>query len=389
MSHLAVVDPGLVLSFTLAATAVVALMQLAWGHLSIPSLQDAPALRGANAPSVSIVVAARDEERHIEPAVRSLLAQSYAPREVIVVDDRSDDGTPALLNHLASASPLLRVVRVHRLPDGWLGKNNALQMGAAAASGEILLFADADVVMDADAVARAVRLMVVERVDHLAVAPTILLPTWPLALVVNYFMMWFLLWLRPWRARNPASKAFIGIGAFNLVRANAFRDVGGLARIALRPDDDIKLGKLLKRNGYRQLLASADGLVRVEWYRTLGELARGFRKNAFAGMEYSLLRTVGAAIGNGVLCVWPFVAIWLTSGIERSWYAVSAIAQMIAYAGPAVAHRTRPWLALLYPVAAVIFVTILVAAVSRTLRRGGIEWRGTFYPLTRLRANRI
>jgi hypothetical protein len=67
----------------------------------------------------------------------------------------------------------------------------------------------------------------------------------------------------------------------------------------------------------------------------------------------------------------------------------SAIAQMIAYAGPAVVHRTRPWLALLYPLAAVMFVTILVAAVIRTLRRGGIEWRDTFYPLERLRANRV
>lgn len=369
--------------------AILALLQLAWGYLNIPSLRDAPPLRGPGGPQVSIIVAARNEQRHIQAAVDSLLAQSYSPLELIVVDDRSDDDTPRVLRDRAAANPRLRVVRIDQLPDGWLGKNNALQMGAAAASGEVLLFADADVVMDRDAIARAVRLITADGADHLAIAPTIVLPAWSLALVVNYFMMWFLLWLRPWRARNPRSRAFIGIGAFNLVRADAFKRVGGLSRIALRPDDDIMLGKLLKQNGCRQLLASADGLVSVEWYRTLPELALGFRKNAFAGMGYSALRTAGAALGSLALCVWPFIALWITTGAERGWYATAAIAQMIAYAGPAVVHRTRPWLALLYPLAAVIFVTILVAAVTRTLRRGGIEWRGTFYPLQRLRANRV
>jgi cellulose synthase/poly-beta-1,6-N-acetylglucosamine synthase-like glycosyltransferase len=372
-----------------AVVAILALLQLAWGYLNIPSLRDVPPQRRDGAPRVSVIVAARNEERHIGVAVASLLTQSYPSLELIVVDDRSDDDTPRILRDLAATSPPLRVVRIDELPDGWLGKNNALQRGAEAASGDLLVFADADVVMDGDAVARAVRLATVEGADHLAVAPTIVLPTWPLALVVNYFMMWFLLWLRPWRARDPLSHAFIGIGAFNLVRASAFTAVGGFSRIALRPDDDIMLGKLLKRGGHRQLLASADGLVRVEWYRTLRELALGFRKNAFAGMDYSVLRTAAAVLGNAVLCVWPFIAMWTTTGAERGWYATAGVAQMIAYVGPAVVHRTRPWLALLYPIAAVMFVTILTAAVTRTLRRGGIEWRGTFYPLNRLRANRV
>lgn len=383
------VDIRLVLAVALGIVALLALLQLAWGYLNIPSLRDVPPSREDDAPRVSVIVAARNEERHIRAAVQSLLAQSYSRLELIVVDDRSEDDTARILRELAAADRRLRTVRIDRLPDGWLGKTNALQKGAEAASGTLLLFADADVVMDPEAVARAVRLIILERGDHLAVAPTLVSPTWPLALVVNYFMMWFLLWLRPWRARDPRSRSFIGIGAFNLVRADTFAALGGFSRIAMRPDDDIMLGKLLKRNGRRQLLASADGLVSVEWYRTVRELALGFRKNAFAGMDYSALRTAGAVLGNAVLCVWPFIAMWTTTGAERRWYVTSAVAQMIAYAGPAVVHRTRPWLALLYPMAAAMFVTILVAAVARTLRRGGIEWRETFYPLERLRANRV
>ncbi|HYC49772.1 MAG TPA: glycosyltransferase family 2 protein [Gemmatimonadaceae bacterium] len=377
----------LVLAAGVALAAVVIVVQLVWGHLSIPSLRDVPP--ASDGLATAVIVAARDEERHIRASVSSLLSQTYPALEVIVVNDRSTDATGTILDDLAREEPRLRVVHVDALPDGWLGKNHAMQLGARAAGAELLIFADGDVVMAPDAIARASRLMTTLRIDHLAVAPDMRLPTWPLALVVNYFMMWFLLYLKPWRAQDPKSTAFIGIGAFNMVRASAFHAVDGFARIALRPDDDIMLGKLLKRHGHRQLLATADGTVAVEWYQTLGELARGFRKNAFAGMHYSLLLTIGAVAGNVVLCIWPFIAAWITSGAERWLYLTAVVAQIVAYAGGAFVGRTRPWLAILYPVAAVLFVSILTAAVFRTLRRRGIEWRGTFYALDRLRANRI
>lgn len=378
----------LVLAAALALVGLAALVQLAWAHLEIPSLSDVPPARD-DAARVSVIVAARNEERHIEAAVRSLLTQDYRDLEVIVVEDRSTDRTAEILRVVARDHPALHVVRVGQLPEGWLGKNHALHAGAAAASGEWLLFADADVVLAPDAIARAVRLASAQRLDHLAVAPDLVTPTWPVALVANYFMMWFLLYLRPWRARNPRSAAFIGIGAFNLVRRRAFDAVGGFTRISLRPDDDIMLGKLLKRSGHAQMLAAADGAVRVEWYRDLPELARGFRKNAFAGLRYSYLLVLWAVVGGLTAAAWPFVALWLTSGAERALYGVAGLAQMAAYAGPASVRRTRPWLALLYPVAAVLFAGILSAAVLRTARRGGIEWRETFYPLERLRQNRV
>lgn len=377
---------ALLLAGVLAAIAVAALAQLWWGHLHIPSLADVPPARTA-VPRVSIVVAARNEERHIEAAVRALLALDYPDFEVVVVDDRSTDRTAEILG--AVADPRLALVRIDSLPDGWLGKNHALHRGAERAGGSLLLFADADVILEPDALGRAVRLLELERGDHLAVAPDLVIPTWPLALVVHYFMMWFMLYLRPWRAPDPRSRAFIGIGAFNLVRASTFRAVGGFSRIALRPDDDIMFGKLVKRAGFRQLVATANGAVRVEWYRTLGEMARGFRKNAFAGLHYSALMVAGTLAGNLVLAVWPFVAVWLTGGAERWLYGAAAVAQMAGYAGPSLVRRERLWMAPLYPVAALLFIGILTAAVARTLRRGGIEWRETFYPLSALRENRM
>ena len=121
------VDLRLTLAIVLGLTAVAALLQLTWGYLNIPSLRDVPPFRSDDAPRLSIIVAARNEERHIEQAVRSLLAQTYPTLELIVVDDRSDDRTPGILSDLAAGDARLRIVRVDALPDGWLGKNNALQ----------------------------------------------------------------------------------------------------------------------------------------------------------------------------------------------------------------------------------------------------------------------
>lgn len=372
----------------LAFVAVAAMGQLAWGYLNIPSLSDVPPARAA-LPRVSIVVAARDEERHVGAAVGALLQQSYPDFELIVVDDRSADRTPSILAELAQRSDRLRVVRVDELPSGWLGKNHAMHVGAGRSSGSLILFADADVILSPEALARAVRLLELERADHLAVAPDVLIPAWPLALVVNYFMMWFMVWLRPWNARKPRSSAFIGIGAFNLVRADVYRAIGGHSRIPLRPDDDLMLGKLIKRGGYRQLFAAGQREVTVEWYRTIGELARGLRKNAFAGLNYSALLSAVAVVGNLALAVWPFAGFWMTGGVEQALYATAALAQMVAYAASAVAHGTRPWLAVLYPVAALIFVAILSAAILRTLFLRRIDWRGTSYSLDQLRANKV
>ena len=380
----------LFLAFGVALVAVVAAVQLLWGWLEIPSLADVPASPAwTQPPRVSVIVAARDEERHIEAAVSSLLGQDYPDYQIVVVDDRSTDRTPEILARLARMDARVRMTRVNELPHGWLGKNHALHLGARSADGELLLFADADVMLEPSAVSRAVRLLGVERADHLAVAPDLDLPTWPLALVVNYFMMWFLLWLRPWRARSPRNSAFIGIGAFNLVRASSYRAVGGHERIRLRPDDDIMLGKLLKDSGAAQRIADGAGIARVEWYPSLGQLARGFRKNAFAGLHYSILMATGAMVGNLLLAVWPFVAVWMTAGPERALYVVAALSQVAAYAGSASTKRSRWWLAPLYPLAALLFVAILCAAVVRTLRRHGIEWRGTHYPLDQLRGNRV
>src|SRR5687768_12486517 len=160
---------------TLAAW-VVGAAEVWRGNRSVGFLAELPPLRDAAPPRLSIVVAARDEERNIEAALGSVLAQGYPALEVVVVDDRSTDATGSILHRMELRHPRLRVIRVDDLPDGWLGKNHALQVGAAAAAGEWLLFTDADVVLAPGTLERAIGFAAARGVDHLAVAPELRMP---------------------------------------------------------------------------------------------------------------------------------------------------------------------------------------------------------------------
>jgi glycosyltransferase involved in cell wall biosynthesis len=340
-------------------------------------------------PKVSVVVAARDEGPHIERALESLLAQRYDALEIIAIDDRSADDTGAILDRMALADPRLHVVHVTELPSNWLGKNHALHTGAGTATGEYLLFTDADVVFAPDAIARAVAFARADGIDHLTIGPELDSPGLWLTLVINFFSLGFLLYYRPWYAEDPKREEHIGIGAFNFVRTSLYRGFGGHARIALRPDDDIKLGRLVKLAGGRQVVAGGVGVIRVRWYSTVRELAHGLRKNTFAGLHYNLPLAIGAIITQLAVNVWPFVALFLTSGPIWWLNAATAVLLMSMYVLVAISGGTKPWLAIGYPIAAIIFIYIVTAAVGRTVVRGGIEWRGTFYPLDQLKKNTV
>jgi hypothetical protein len=377
----------LVLAGATALGVLVVMIAFLNGARSIPRLAVQPAL--TSGPLVSVIFAARDEGPNIEASLTSLLGQSYERIEIIAVDDRSIDETGVILERMSLMDRRIRVVHIVALPPMWLGSNHALQAGAELARGEYLLFTDADIVFDRDAIGRAVGFAQARGIDHLTLGPEIESPTTMLALVVNFFTLGFLALFRPWHAPNANRQEHMGIGAFNLVRAALYRDFGGHSRIALRPDDDIKLGRLVKLSRGRQLVASGVGVISVRWYSSVRELAHGLRKNTFAGFNYSLTLAVGAVVMQIVANIWPFIAIFVTTGATRWLNLATALMLMTMYAAVAVANRSKAWLALGYPIAAVIFSWIIVAATWMTLRRKGIEWRGTFYRLEDLKANKI
>jgi glycosyltransferase involved in cell wall biosynthesis len=364
-------------------------IDIARGNRSTAYLRYAPRQSRTDVPHLSVIVPARNEEKRIREALESLLRQEYPSLEFIVLNDRSTDRTGEILAEMAAEDARLGVINIAELPAGWLGKNYALYRGAERASGELLLFTDADVVMEPSAVAKAVNYLRANRLQHLAVMPTVRTPTLALRIFCSAFGIFFSGYMRQWKAKDPASGRFIGIGAFNLVTAEAYRAVGTHIAIAMRPDDDIKLGKLLKKAGYRQEMVFGIGLLEVEWYSSLRELIDGLMKNAFAGLEYSVVLSISAGIAVLLVNVWPFVAIFAVGGAARILYLL-AVAVLLLFISDANHFYGLPrWYALAHPVSAILFVYILWKSMLLTLWNRGITWRGTHYPLKLLRANRI
>lgn len=358
------------------------------GGRRIRQLAEQPVFDGP-LPKVSVVVPARNEERNIEEALKSLLAVDYDNMELLVVNDRSTDRTGEILDRLAATYPRLRVVHLTELPPGWLGKNHALQLGAERATGEWLLFTDADIVFEPTALRRAIGFALERQLDHMAVAPATHMPGWLLQAIVTTFCYLFSLFARPWDASNPRSKSHIGIGAFNLVRTDVFRRVGGMQPVAMRPDDDLKLGKLIKQSGYRQEFVNGRDMISVEWYPSIWDLVVGLEKNSFAVLEYSV-PTVLLATGALLLThVWPFVALLVTWGATWRLNLIVALGLWFAAAWSAREIRIPMNRGLGFPLGVFLICFINWRSMWLTLRQQGIRWRDTHYGLAELRANRI
>jgi glycosyltransferase involved in cell wall biosynthesis len=334
-------------------------------------------------------VAARNEQRNIRQALQSLLALDYPDYELIVVDDRSEDETGCIVDDMAAGTERLKVIHVNDLPPGWLGKNHALWIGSLSATGGLLLFTDADIVMEPTVLTRAVTFMGQKRLDHLAATPSMRMPTPVLDMFGVAFIIFFSLFARPWKAKDPTSRCHIGIGAFNLVRADAYRQVGGHATIRLRPDDDIKLGKIFKQAGFRQDVAYAPDFLMVEWYATLREVIYGLEKNAFSGADYNIPLVLTGVMVHSLCSIWPFVAIFVTRGAVQWIYLIIAALIILVVADGARFHHSRAWHAVGYPLMSVLFLFILLRTMLLNLLQGGIRWRGTFYSLKELKANKV
>jgi hypothetical protein len=342
---------------------------------------------GGPRPRVSIIAPALNEQRHIEAAVRSLLAQDYPALELVLIDDRSTDSTPQILARLAAGQSRLRCVTVRELPAGWLGKNHANWLGAQAASGELLLFTDADVVMAPGAVDRAVACLERGRWDHLAVAPRVTLPGALLSQFILYFGILFSMYSRPWSARHPRSRAHVGIGAFNLVRRDAYFACGGHDRIRMRPDDDMKLGKLLKLGGFRQDFLNGIGALEVEWYGSWREVRDGLMKNLFAGSGYSVAATISGSLAQLALLAGPVLTLPFGGTMARALNLGSCALLLALGALCAPQFGTRRWGGALLPAFALFGTWLMWRSMLLALLRGGIDWRGTHYPLEELRRN--
>lgn len=342
--------------------------------------------------TVALVVAARDEAGQVEAAVASMLreARSDPSTHVVVVDDRSTDGTGEILDALAAAEPRLQVLHVTELPDGWLGKTHALQVGSespAAWAADWLLFTDADVVFAPGAVRRAVNYAASEGLGHLAVVPEVIARGVGERAFVGLFGLLFSMKVPLGQVADPRRRTSVGIGAFNLVRADAFRGVGGFRHLSLSLDDDMRLGQTLKFAGYSTRLVFGRGLVAVRWQEGVGGLVRGVEKNFFAALLFRVRRVALVSLGLVTLGIAPFVALVVGPWATRVVAGVGLLALLLTMAASGRQSRIGAWYVATVPWASVLILVALIRSAALTLRRRGVVWRDSFYPLAALRTH--
>jgi cellulose synthase/poly-beta-1,6-N-acetylglucosamine synthase-like glycosyltransferase len=359
------------------------------GLLRMRRLKDVPIHELTEWPSVSLIAPARNEERHIERAVRSLVALDYPRLEITLVNDRSTDSTGEILDRLAAEFPQLNVVHLTELPPGWLGKNHALQLGADRSHGEWLLFTDADIVFEPTSLRRAIAYATANQLDHLAGWPDVTSPSWFLSAFMLTFSIYFFLYVRVWAIRIPWSTAHIGIGAFNLVRTSVYHAVGGHQTIHMRPDDDLKLGKIIKCAGYRQDVIHGGDMLSLEMYQSIGELIRGLEKNAFSGADYSVALTVFSSLLSLLFNVWPFLGVFLVPAPTRWIYLAICLTLWALAFFAALGTKSPKSCALAFPLGVLLFVYIQWRTMILNYYHNGIRWRDTHYSLAELKANRI
>jgi len=339
-------------------------------------------------PRVSIIVPARNEAAMIENAMHSLLTIDYPDYEVIAVDDRSEDATGAILDRLkAECGSRLVVVHVRELPPGWLGKTHAMWSAARAATGEWILFSDADVVHAPEALRRAVHYAVQEQADHMVLLPTMLMESAGERMMIPFFQTMFIFAFRPWKVRDPKARDSIGVGAFNLIRRAAYEKIGTYESMRLSVVDDMRLGEKVKQAGLASRVAFGEGMVTVRWAVGARGVVQNLTKNFFAQVRYNVAFAIAASCGLLWLHLGPWLGTAFAPGWSRVGYAVVLGSVVAVYAGMGRRLKIGKGYVLLHPVASVVMVFTLLRSAAVTLARGGVEWRGTFYSLQELKRN--
>jgi len=379
-------------------------------NISRPEWDRNPAVPTGN-PRVAIIVPARNEESSIEQALQRLLVLDYDNYEVIAINDRSTDRTGEIMDAMGSCSgdppgppaspagaernpgtntpPRLKVVHIRELPPNWMGKAHAMWTAASQTDADWLLFTDADVMFRPDCLRRALTYAEAERADPLVLFPRTIMKRPGEKMMLAFFQLMFVFGHRPWKVADPKAKDHIGVGAFNLVRRKVYEAVGTYEALRFEVVDDMKLGKVIKNAGFRQRNVLGNDLLEIRWAMGARGVVRNLTKNFFAVMSFQRWRAIGFCIAAAVLNIMPFAGIFWAHGWGRAPFAIALTCIFFLYAGMSIYSDVRPWYFFLHPIGTALFIYTMLRSMFFTLWRGGVEWRGTLYPLEELRKGLI
>ena len=353
--------------------------------LTMPDWDVAP----AGAPTLTVVVPARDEAEKIAATLDALLQADYPGLRILVVDDRSTDGTGAIVDAYVAEYAVrkpgrLEAIHISELPEGWLGKTFALMVATENSVSDYLLYTDGDVLFSPSILRRALVCAQDTDADHLVVVPTMQVQSRGEGIILGFLQIFGLWASRPWKVADPKAKRdVIGVGAFNLVRRDALNEMGGWLPQRLAVLEDITLGRRIKAAGMRQRIAFAPGLVLVHWAKGARGLLTGMTKNLFSAFNFQPLLMMLALVWIVVFCLLPLLGlVWLPTVLPALVVLCCVGASYRVMGAKSQIDARYAWL---YPLGALALMFAMLRSMVVVTVQRGVVWRGTHYPLRDLR----
>ncbi len=349
-----------------------------------------------DAPFVSVLIAAKDEEANIETAVRSMLRQDYPHFELIVINDRSTDRTAGILERLKASDTTgrLQVVHVTGLREGWFGKNNAMREGLARARGEWLCFGDADCEHTSPRTLSMAMSLVLERgIDFFSLLPRLATESLWERIIQPVCGGLMILWFNPQKVNDPRHPAAYANGAFMLMSRACYEAIGGHEAVRTQVNEDMHMARIAKERGLRLFVCQNEDLYTVRMYSSLGQIWRGWSR-IFYGCFGTFRRLRISMLVMIVMNLFPYGSLLAAAGVMAwrgpaaagpGWGWVGAAAALAVLMQQTVIVRyyrlsyTSPWLAPTFIVGAVICVGMLANAMLKLKGRTAVTWRGTVY----------
>lgn len=336
----------------------------------LPALKEEP-LRAT--PLVSILVPMRNEERNVAKLVTSLKQLTYPALQIIILDDQSTDHTRAALNDHCGDDERFRIIDGVPLPDGWVGKVNACHQLSKHATGDYLLFIDADVTLKPTTVEASLATLHRTNAKQLTGFPNFPVNTWLSQLLVpmQHFIVFFHLPLA--LANKTISPMFTAAhGAFVLFERESYEAFGGHTAVYNSLVEDVHITRAHKRHGGKVTLANVTHYVTCDMYETNREVWNGFTKNIFPGLGRSVLLVLLLTIFYSAFFIVPLFLGWQTA---IATYSLMTVSRLIV---DGTTRQTR-FIAWNMPFAALALIVIMHASMWKSLLKSNYVWKGRHY----------
>ena len=341
-------------------------------------------------PLISVIIPARNEARNIHRCLQALLSQTYPNYEIIVVDDRSTDETPHILSELAKGNAHLQVIHGSELPPSWAGKPYALVQGATAAQGEWLCFMDADTFASPELLWSTYHMAIKYHADMFSILTDQELGSFWERTILPLVFLGLSFGFPAERVNDPNKPDAISNGQFILIKRDVYDQIGGHTSVKDRVDEDKAIAILVKRAGYRLVLADGRKVALTRMYTSLPEMWEGWTKNIYLGLLDRLwLLLFGAILGlmvSFVLPIWLLGGLfWLGSGGGLA--AGIVVGEAIVLWGYLLWKRLQACrafgipdgYAFTFPLGAIIFTTMMLASAFNVISGRGVIWKGRRY----------